>query len=67
MTLDTLIDQAETKFEELKAGHGAAREAVLSALHVMKGKREVFGQESAYLARDITLWRTRVTARRRAL
>jgi len=53
--LDTLIDQAEAKIEELKAGYGAARDAVLSAPHVMKGKREVFGQESAYLANALAL------------
>jgi len=47
MTLDTLIDQAEAKFEELKAGYGAARDAVLSAPHVMKGKREVFNRRSS--------------------
>ena len=55
MILDTLIDQAEAKLEELKAGYGAARDAVLSAPHVMKGKREVFGQESAYLANALAL------------
>ena len=55
MILDTLIDQAEAKIEELKAGYGAARDAVLSAPHVMKGKREVFGQESAYLANALAL------------
>jgi transcription elongation GreA/GreB family factor len=55
MVLDTLIDQAEAKLEELKAGYGAARDAVLSAPHVMKGKREVFGQESAYLANALAL------------
>jgi hypothetical protein len=55
MILDTLIDQAEAKLEDLKAGYGAARDAVLSAPHVMKGKREVFGQESAYLANALAL------------
>ena len=55
MILDTLIDQAEAKLEELKAGYGAARDAVLSTPHVMKSKREVFGQESAYLANALGL------------
>jgi hypothetical protein len=55
MILDTLIDQAEAKLEELKAGYGAARDAVLSSPHVMKGKREVFGQEAAYLANALAL------------
>jgi hypothetical protein len=53
--LDTLIEQAETKLGELKAGYGAARDAVLSTPHVMKGKREVSGQESAYLANALAL------------
>jgi transcription elongation GreA/GreB family factor len=53
--LETLIDQAESKLEELKAGYGAARDAVLSTPHVMKGKREVSGQESAYLANALAL------------
>jgi hypothetical protein len=53
--LDTLIDQAEAKLEELKAGYGAARDAVLSSPHVMKGKREVFGQEAAYLTNALAL------------
>ena len=55
MLLDTLIDQAEAKIEEPKAGYGAARDAVLSTPHVMKSKREVFGQESAYLANALSL------------
>jgi transcription elongation GreA/GreB family factor len=55
MVLDMLIDQAEAKLGELKAGYGAARDAVLSMPHVMKGKREVFGQESAYLANALAL------------
>jgi hypothetical protein len=55
MILDALIDQAEAKLEELKAGYGAARDAVLSTPHVMKSKREVFGQESAYLANALGL------------
>ena len=53
--LDALIEQAEAKLEELKAGYGAARDAVLSTPHVMKSKREVFGQESAYLANALAL------------
>jgi transcription elongation GreA/GreB family factor len=53
--LDTLIEQAEAKLAELKAGYGAARDAVLSTPHVMKGKREVSGQESAYLANALAL------------
>ena len=53
--LDALIEQAETKLGELKAGYGAARDAVLSTPHVMKGKREVSGQESAYLANALAL------------
>jgi len=55
MILATLIAQAEAKLEELKAGYGAARDAVLSTPHVMKSKREVFGQESAYLANALAL------------
>jgi transcription elongation GreA/GreB family factor len=53
--LDALIEQAETKLAELKAGYGAARDAVLSTPHVMKGKREVSGQEAAYLANALAL------------
>jgi hypothetical protein len=55
MILGALIEQAEGKLSELKAGYGAARDAVLSTPHVMKGKREVFGQESAYLANALAL------------
>ena len=55
MILDTLIEQAEAKLAELQAGYGAARDAVLSTPHVMKGKREVSGQESAYLANALAL------------
>lgn len=53
--LAAVIARLEAKLEELKAGYGAARDAVLSAPHVMKGKREVFGQESAYLANALAL------------
>ncbi|MBP2672244.1 MAG: hypothetical protein H6Q85_2310, partial [candidate division NC10 bacterium] len=53
--LSTLIAQMERKLEELRAGYGAARDAVLSTPHVMKSKREVFGQESAYLANALAL------------
>ena len=53
--LATLIEQAEAKLAELQAGYGAARDAVLSTPHVMKGKREVSGQESAYLANALAL------------
>jgi transcription elongation GreA/GreB family factor len=55
MLLAALIAQVEAKLEELRAGYGAAREAVLSTPHVMKSKREVFGQESAYLANALAL------------
>ena len=55
MLLAALIAQVEAKIEELRAGYGAAREAVLSTPHVMKSKREVFGQESAYLANALAL------------
>jgi transcription elongation GreA/GreB family factor len=55
MLLAALIAQVEGKLEELRAGYEAARDAVLSAPHVMKGKREVFGQESAYLANALAL------------
>jgi hypothetical protein len=50
-----VIAQVEAKLLELRAGYGAARDAVLSSPHVMKGKREVFGQEAAYLANALAL------------
>jgi hypothetical protein len=50
-----VIAQVEAKLAELRAGYAAARDAVLSAPHVMKGKREVFGQETAYLANALAL------------
>jgi len=53
--LSTVIAQVEAKLAELRAGYGAARDAVLSTPHVMKSKREVFGQESAYLANALAL------------
>jgi len=53
--LAALIAQVEAKLVELRAGYGAARDAVLSTPHVMKSKREVFGQESAYLANALAL------------
>jgi hypothetical protein len=53
--LAVVIARVEAKLEDLKAGYGAARDAVLSMPHVMKGKREVFGQESAYLANALAL------------
>ncbi len=53
--LAAVIRQVEVGLEELRAGYGAAREAVLSTPHVMKSKREVFGQESAYLANALAL------------
>ena len=53
--LEALIAQVEERLDELRAGYGAAREAVLSTPHVMKSKREVFGQESAYLANALAL------------
>lgn len=53
--LTTLMEQVEAKLAELRAGYGAARDAVLSTPHVMKSKREVFGQESAYLANALAL------------
>jgi len=53
--LAAVIAQVQTKLEELRAGYGAARDAVLSTPHVMKSKREVFGQESAYLANALAL------------
>jgi len=46
---------SEAKLEELKAGMGGARRGMLSTPHVMKSKREVFGQESAYLANALAL------------
>jgi transcription elongation GreA/GreB family factor len=55
MLLTALIAQVEAKLAELRMGYGAARDAVLSTPHVMKGKREVFGQESAYLANALAL------------
>jgi len=53
--LSALVEQVEAKLNELRAGYGAARDAVLSTPHVMKSKREVFGQESAYLANALSL------------
>src|SRR5512139_1303506 len=53
--LQAVIVRVEAKLEELRAGYGAARDAVLSTPHVMKSKREVFGQESAYLANALAL------------
>jgi transcription elongation GreA/GreB family factor len=53
--LAALIAQVEAKLAELRASYGAARDAVLSTPHVMKSKREVFGQESAYLANALAL------------
>ncbi len=53
--LSALVVQLEAKLNELRAGYGAARDAVLSTPHVMKSKREVFGQESAYLANALSL------------
>ena len=53
--LQAAIAQVEAKLQELKSGYGAARDAVLSTPHVMKSKREVFGQESAYLANALAL------------
>ena len=53
--LAAVIARVEAKVAELKAGYGAARDAVLSTPHVMKGKREVSGQESAYLANALAL------------
>jgi transcription elongation GreA/GreB family factor len=53
--LQAVIGQVEARLRELKAGYGAARDAVLSTPHVMKSKREVFGQESAYLANALAL------------
>jgi transcription elongation GreA/GreB family factor len=53
--LAEVIAQVEAKLGEMRAGYGAARDAVLSSPHVMKSKREVFGQESAYLANALAL------------
>jgi hypothetical protein len=53
--LAALAAQVEAKLDELRAGYGAAHDAVLSSPHVMKSKREVFGQESAYLANALAL------------
>jgi hypothetical protein len=53
--LAALLVQLEAKLNDLRAGYGAARDAVLSTPHVMKSKREVFGQESAYLANALSL------------
>jgi transcription elongation GreA/GreB family factor len=53
--LSAVIAQVEAKLAELRAGYGSARDATLSAPHVMKGKREVFGQEAAYLANALAL------------
>ena len=53
--LEAVIAQVESKLVEMRAGFDAARDAVLSTPHVMKGKREVFGQESAYLANALSL------------
>jgi hypothetical protein len=55
VVLQAAIAQVEAKLEEMRAGYGAARDAVLSTPHVMKGKREVSGQESAYLANALSL------------
>jgi hypothetical protein len=55
MALNALVGRAEQKLAELRAGYAAARDAVLSTPHVMKSKREVFGQESAYLANALAL------------
>lgn len=55
MTLSALLAHVEAKLTELRAGYDAARDAVLSAPHVMKSKREVFGQEAAYLANALAL------------
>lgn len=53
--LAALIWQVEARLTELRAGYTAAREGSLSTPHVMKSKREVFGQESAYLANALSL------------
>jgi transcription elongation GreA/GreB family factor len=53
--LRSAIARVEAKLLELRAGYEASRDAVLSTPHVMKSKREVFGQESAYLANALAL------------
>ena len=53
--LRAVIAQVEANLSEMRAGYGAARDAVLSSPHVMKGKREVFGQEAAYLANALAM------------
>ncbi len=53
--LQAVVVQVEASLAELRAGYGTARDAVLSTPHVMKSKREVFGQESAYLANALAL------------
>jgi hypothetical protein len=53
--LASVIAGVEAKLGELRAGYEASRDAVLSTPHVMKSKREVFGQESAYLANALAL------------
>jgi transcription elongation GreA/GreB family factor len=53
--LGQVIIRVESQLAELRAVYGAARDAVLSTPHVMKSKREVFGQESAYLANALAL------------
>ena len=53
--LGALISQVEAKLAELRVGYAAARDGSLSTPHVMKSKREVFGQESAYLANALSL------------
>ncbi|MFB3818105.1 MAG: hypothetical protein ACE147_10615 [Candidatus Methylomirabilales bacterium] len=53
--LQVVIAQVEAKLAELRAGYETSRDAVLSTPHVMKSKREVFGQESAYLANALAL------------
>ncbi len=55
LALQAVIAQVEAKLAELRTGFDAARDAVLSTPHVMKSKREVFGQESAYLANALSL------------
>jgi transcription elongation GreA/GreB family factor len=53
--LEALQAQVKAKLDELRASYEASRDAVLSTPHVMKSKREVFGQESAYLANALAL------------
>jgi hypothetical protein len=53
--LATVIENVGKRLEDLRAGYGSARDATLSTPHVMKSKREVFGQESAYLANALAL------------